>query len=154
MDTHNNARLTPRGREEMVRAVVDRGLSKAEAARQFNTTWKTVDKWIRRFRRAGSDGLRDRSSRPHSSPSQTPLATADAIEALRRDRHTQSHVAAKLGLSTATVSRISGRPCVWCVMLPPEPFSSILVLPGPCFSPESARGRSMMGSGAVLGRPG
>lgn len=106
MDTHNNARLTPRGREEMVRAVVDRGLSKAEAARQFNTTWKTVDKWIRRFRMDGSDGLRDRSSRPHSSPSQTPLATADAVEILRRDRHTQSHVAAKLGLSTATVSRI------------------------------------------------
>jgi transposase-like protein len=106
MDTYNNARLTPRGREEMVRAVVDRGLSKAEAARQFNTTWKTVDKWIRRFRMDGSDGLRDRSSKPHSSPSQTPLATADAVETLRRDRHTQSHVAAKLGLSTATVSRI------------------------------------------------
>ena len=25
MDTHKNARLTPKGREEMVRAVVDRG---------------------------------------------------------------------------------------------------------------------------------
>jgi transposase-like protein len=42
MDTHKNARLTPRGREHMVRAVVDSGLSKAEAARQFNTTCKTV----------------------------------------------------------------------------------------------------------------
>ena len=38
MDTHKNARLTPKGREEMVRAVVDRGMSKAAAARQFNTT--------------------------------------------------------------------------------------------------------------------
>ena len=33
MDTHKNARLTPKGREEMVRAVVDHGLSKSEAAR-------------------------------------------------------------------------------------------------------------------------
>ena len=39
------------GREEMVRAVVDRGLSKAEAARQFNTSWKTVDKWVAGARR-------------------------------------------------------------------------------------------------------
>lgn len=106
MDTHNNARLTPRGREDMVRAVVDSGLAKAEAARQFNTTWKTVDKWVERFRQEGVDGLRDRSSRPHSLPSQTPLATADAAEVLRRDRHTQSHIASALGLSIATVSRI------------------------------------------------
>src|SRR5262249_23346808 len=103
---HNNARLTPRGREDMVRAVVDRGLSKAEAARQFNASWKTVDKWVNRFRTLGGEGLRDRSSRPHSMPSQTPLATADAVEARRRDRQTQDHIAAYLGLSTATVSRI------------------------------------------------
>ena len=90
----------------MVRAVVDGGLSKAEAARQFATTAKTVAKWVHRFRTLGVEGLRDRSSRPHSLPSRTPLATADAVEALRRDRHTQGHIAAKLGLSTATVSRV------------------------------------------------
>ena len=106
MDTHNNVRLTPTGREHMVRAVVESGLAKAEAARRFNTSWKTVDKWVSRFRTLGVEGLRDRSSRPHSLPSQPPLATADAVEALRRDRHTQGHIAAKLGLSTATVSRI------------------------------------------------
>jgi len=44
MDTHKNARLTPKGREEMVRAVVDGGLSKAEVARRYNTTLKTVAK--------------------------------------------------------------------------------------------------------------
>src|SRR5262245_56211902 len=31
MDTHKNARLTPKGREEMVRAVADRGMSTAAA---------------------------------------------------------------------------------------------------------------------------
>jgi DNA-binding NarL/FixJ family response regulator len=46
MDTHGNAPLTPKGREMMVRAVVDCGLSKAAAARQFNTTPKTVgNRW-------------------------------------------------------------------------------------------------------------
>ncbi len=41
MDSHKNARLTPKGREEMVCAVVDSGWSKAAVARQFNTSAKT-----------------------------------------------------------------------------------------------------------------
>ena len=109
MDVHKNARLTPKGREAMVRSVVDDGLTKAEAARRFNTTPKTVAKWVSRFRTGGVPGLHDRSSAPHVSPSQTPLATGDAVEALRRQRRTQHHIAAELGLSKATVSRILGR---------------------------------------------
>jgi transposase InsO family protein len=105
MDTHKNALLTPKGREMMVRAVVDCGLSKAAAARQFNLTPKTVAKWVRRFRAEGVDGLHDRSSRPLSSPSQTAPATATAIEALRRQRFTGKQIAAELGVSPATVSR-------------------------------------------------
>ena len=109
MNAHDNARLTPKGREDMVRAVVDHGLSKAAAARQFNTTPKTVAKWVARFRAQGVVGLRDRSSKPLSSPSQTSLATADAAEALRRQRRTQEHIAGELGISKATVSRILKR---------------------------------------------
>jgi hypothetical protein len=45
MDVHDNACLRPRGREAMVGAVVDCGLTNAEAARRFNTTAKTVAKW-------------------------------------------------------------------------------------------------------------
>lgn len=109
MDVHNNARLAPKGREAMVRAVVDGGLTKAAAARAFNTTLKTVAKWVERFREGGVEALRDRSSRPLSSPSQTPPATCDAVEALRRQRRTQAHIAAEIGLSPATVSRILAR---------------------------------------------
>jgi transposase-like protein len=86
MDVHKNARLTPRGREPMVRAVVDDGLSMAEAARRFNTTPKTVAKWVERFRQHGVDGLRDRSSRPLSWPSQTPPAACD-----RREKHSSRY---------------------------------------------------------------
>jgi transposase InsO family protein len=109
MDTHKNARLTPKGREEMARAVVDCGLSKAAAARRYNTTPKTVAKWVERFRAAGIDGLRDRSSEPHSSPGQTAPARCAAIEALRRARHTGKQIAAEVGVSPATVSRILKR---------------------------------------------
>lgn len=109
VNTHSNARLTPKGREDMVRAVVEHGLSKAAAARRFNTTPKTVAKWAARFRAEGVDGLRDRSSKPLSSPSQIPLATCAAVERLRRERRTQEHIASELAISKASVSRILER---------------------------------------------
>jgi transposase InsO family protein len=109
MDTHKNARLTPKGREEMVRSVVDGRLDTAAAARRFNTTPKTVAKWVGRFKAESVDGLRDRSSRPLSLPSQIPLATCDAVEALRRQRYTGKQIAAELAISPASVSRILRR---------------------------------------------
>jgi transposase InsO family protein len=123
MDTHKNARLTPKGREEMVRAVVDRGMSKAAAARRYNTTSKTLAKWVERFRREGVEGLCDRSSRPLSSPSQTPQATCSAVEALRRQRYTGGQIAIELAISPATVSRILRRLGLnrLCALEPAEP---------------------------------
>ena len=53
MDTHKNASLTPRGREAMARGVMEGGLSKAAVSRQFNTTPKTVAKWVARFQAEG-----------------------------------------------------------------------------------------------------
>jgi transposase len=93
----------------MVRAVVDGGLCKGAAARQFNTTPKTVCKWVERFRAKGVDGLKDRLSRPHSSPSQTAPAACATVEALRRQRYTAKQIAAEVGVSPATVSRILRR---------------------------------------------
>jgi transposase InsO family protein len=109
MNIHKNARLTLIGREQMVRAVVESGLGQVAAARQFHTTAKTVGKWVKRFQEEGVEGLRDRSSRPLSSPDQTPAATCAAVEALRRERRTGKHIAAEVGVSPATVSRILKR---------------------------------------------
>src|SRR6202789_231426 len=109
MDTHKNASLTPRGREAMARSVMEGGSSKAAAARRFNTTPKTVTKWGARFRAEGAAGLRDRSSRPRSSPSQAAPAICARVEALRRQRHTGEQIAAEVGVSAATVSRILKR---------------------------------------------
>lgn len=93
----------------MVRSVVDGGLSHSAAASQFHTTAKTVAKWVKRFRADGIFGLHDRSSRPHSSPSQTSPATCAVIEALRRQRHTGKQISAETQVSAATVSRVLRR---------------------------------------------
>jgi transposase InsO family protein len=93
----------------MVRSVTEHGLSKTAAARQFNTTPKTVAKWVKRFRAEGVDSLRDRSSRPHSLPGQTPLATCSEIGRLRRQRLTGKQIATELKVSPATVSRVLRR---------------------------------------------
>ena len=61
----------------MARSVIEGGSSKAAAARAFHTTPKTVAKWVARFRAEGVAGLQDRSSRPHSSPSQTRPAACE-----------------------------------------------------------------------------
>ena len=62
-----------------------------------------------RFRAEGVDGLRDRSSRPLSSPDQTPPATCAAVEALRRQRYTGKQIAVEVGVAPATVRRILQR---------------------------------------------
>ena len=46
---------------------------------------------------------------PFSSPSQTAPATCAVIETLRRQRHTSQQIAAEVGVSAATVSRILRR---------------------------------------------
>src|SRR5207248_8359442 len=109
MDIHKNARLTPKGREAMVHVVADGGLTNPAAARRFSITAKTVAKWVKRFKAEGVDGLRDRSSRPRSLPRQTPPTTCAAIDALRRQRHTGKQIAAEVGISPTTVSRILRR---------------------------------------------
>src|ERR1700741_786901 len=93
----------------MVRSVVEGGLSQADAAHQFNTTPKTVGKWVERFRAQGVEGLRDRSSRPLSSPSQTAPAACAAVEALRRRRYPAKQIAAGGGVARRTGSRILRR---------------------------------------------
>lgn len=46
---------------------------------------------------------------PFHRQARSPLATADAVEVLRRQRRTQEHIAGELGISRASVSRILGR---------------------------------------------
>ena len=83
MNIHRNARLTPIGRERLVRQV-ESGQTPETAARSAGVCPRTVRKWLARFRCEGVAGLQDRSSRPHRLHRPTPASTVERIEALRR----------------------------------------------------------------------
>jgi transposase InsO family protein len=108
MNIHKNARLTPIGRERLVRQVEGGQTSQAVAV-AAGVCPRTVRKWLARFRAEGLAGLADRSSRPHRLYRPTPTATVAKIEALRRQRFTGQQVAQDLGVSPATVSRVLRR---------------------------------------------
>ena len=109
MDIHKNARLTPAGREGMVRRVVEGGQTAKAISEAVGVCPRTVRKWVDRFRAEGIAGLRDRSSRPRRLRRPTSAATAARIEALRRQRWTGAQIARETGVSKATVSRILRR---------------------------------------------
>ena len=109
MDVHKNARLTPRGREALVRRVVAEGRRGSAAAADFGVTVKTVRKWLERYRDEGPAGLRDRPSTPHRSPNATAAATVSVVLDLRRARLSGAEIAARTTLSKATVARILRR---------------------------------------------
>ena len=109
MDVHKNARLTPAGREGMVRRTVEGGQTPKALSAAVGVCPRTVRKWVERFRAEGVAGLRDRSSRPHRLRRPTPAETVARIEALRRQRWTGAQIAGETGVSKATVSRVLRR---------------------------------------------
>ena len=109
MDVHKNARLTPAGREVMVRRAVEGGQTPEALSAAVGVCPGTVRKWIGRFREEGVAGLRDRSSRPHRLREATPAEIVARIEALRRRRWTGAQIAGETGVSRATVFRILRR---------------------------------------------
>lgn len=108
MDIHKNARLTPLGRERLVR-LVESGHTPKAVSEAVGVCPRTVRKWVERFRSEGLAGLRNRSSRPRRLYRPTPGALVERIEALRRRRWTGQRIAAEVGVSPATVSRVLKR---------------------------------------------
>jgi transposase InsO family protein len=108
MNMHKNARMTPLGRERLVRAVLS-GQTPEAAAHDAGVCPRTARKWINRFKAEGRAGLMDRSSRPKRLYRPTPAAIVEQVEVLRRQRFTGKQIAADLGVSPATVSRILRR---------------------------------------------
>ena len=109
MNIHQNARLTPRSRAELVRRVRVERQSPMSVATGMGVSIRTVRKWMARYRAEGDAGLVDRSSRPHRLRRPTPPATIERIEALRRQRWTGKRIALAVGVSAATVSRVLRR---------------------------------------------
>jgi transposase InsO family protein len=107
--SHGSARLTVHGRRLIVlrhRA----GWKQAHIAAAMGVSRKCVKNWIERHAAEGEDGLRDRSSRPHSMPTKTcSEVEAQVVELRSSERRGQDWIGAELGLAPRTVARILRR---------------------------------------------
>ena len=108
MNIHQNARLTPKGRAGLVQRILA-GETASAAAAAGGVSERTARHWLQRYRAEGPAGLLDRSSRPHHIPHRTPEPIVARVIALRRQRWAGYRIAARLGVSPTTVSRILRR---------------------------------------------
>ena len=107
--SHGSARLTVHGRLLIVRRH-QQGWRQAHIAAAMGVSRKCVRTWIDRFDAEGEDGLQDRSSRPHSTPTRTPDEVEERVVEVRRaERRGRDHIAHELGIPPRTVSRILAR---------------------------------------------
>jgi len=104
---HANARLNRHGRLLLIERVVAQGWPVAHAAKAMGISRQCAYRWVRRWRAEGEAGLHDRSSRPHSSPRQTPAVVEQSIVADRVEhRRGPAWLAPRHGVCPRTVSRI------------------------------------------------
>lgn len=109
MNVQKNARLTFVRRQELMKDIVERGLTPTQAAASHGVSGPTASKWLGRYLAEGGARLVDRSSRPHNSPRTIIPAKALAIVELRRGRLTQARIAVSVEVSTSTVNRVLAR---------------------------------------------
>ena len=109
MNTHKHARLTYARRLEMVRQMTFQGQSFVDAGAEHGVTPATARKWLGRFLAGGESALMDASSRPQRSPRTIDPGKALLIVELRRRHMLQRQIAASVGVSDSTVSRILAR---------------------------------------------
>jgi transposase InsO family protein len=108
MELHKNARSCPASRLLLVQRILG-GMPVTRAAESAGVSRRTAFKWKWRYREAGEAALVDRSSRPLRMPRQAHPDRVEEVLRLRRRRYTSPQIAARVGLSTATVARILAR---------------------------------------------
>lgn len=103
---HANAPLTPEGRRRLVERI-ESGWTVTAAAESMNISRQCAHKWWQRWQAEGPAGLRDRSSRPHSCPHQTPARVERRIVALRQSRKLgPARLAGVVEVPASTVHRV------------------------------------------------
>ncbi len=108
--SHANASLTPTGRLRLARCIVDDGWPLRRAADRFGVSVTTAQRWSRRYRAHGKDGMQDRSSRPRHCPRQLARRTERRILGLRVSRRWgPARIAYRLRLNAATVHKVLTR---------------------------------------------
>ena len=116
MGQHLRGRLGPAGRAEIARVQLDEGLSEREAAASLSVAPGTARRWKKRrleatpAELASGEWTRDRSSRPHSCPRQTPLEVERRVcEARERTGWGPRLLVAETGVAHSTISAILKR---------------------------------------------
>lgn len=105
MNSHKLAKLTPAGRWGMIQRL-EAGEPAEEVALGVGLSRTAVYRWWRRYRREGTAGLTDRSSRPHRSPRALPRYRRRQIQRLRHQHQSALEIAAALHLPVPTVVHI------------------------------------------------
>jgi hypothetical protein len=105
---------------DLVLDAIDMGLRLMGISRQ------RVSHWVGRYLAEGEDGLHDRSSRPHTSPTRTSAQVeAQVVELREQQRRGQDWIGAELGVSARTVSRIcAATGCPTCASSTKSPARS------------------------------
>ena len=103
MNSHKNAKLTVRSREEMVRRMRDNPAATVTAG--FGVSLRTARKWMKRYREGGVASLTDASSRPRCCRNRLTELDVSEIFELRKKRQTGDAIALRLGLCRRTVFR-------------------------------------------------
>lgn len=113
---HGNARLGPAGRRELVRLIIEMGMSERQAAACLSVSSCTAHRWKRRWlgastqARASGCWALDRSSRPHRSPTRTPAQIEQRVLAAReRTGWGPRLIAGQTGVPHSTVHAILKR---------------------------------------------
>jgi len=101
---HAKAKLTPLGRQLLIKRIIDEGWPVRAAAESMGVSAQTAYKWLRRFRSEGAAGLVDLSSRPVRSPGMSPERLVAQIRELRLTRRFGPHrIGYALGVARSTV---------------------------------------------------
>lgn len=109
MNVHSGARSCRASRALLVERITVRNWPVDLAAAAAGLSRRSAFKWLRRYREHGSEGLNDRSSRPHRMPRRTPDEWQQTILELRQTRMTGARIAAQLGRPRSTVALILKR---------------------------------------------
>ena len=104
---HANAALTPKHRLRLARLIVEDRWPPSRAAEFYNVSWRTADKWAKRYRAEGVAGMSDRSSARHTQHAKTPAPVVRKIVHLRwKQRLGPVQIAAKLDMPASTVHAV------------------------------------------------
>ena len=101
MNVHKNAKMTPAGRVQAVRRVLQ-GEAVPAVGRGVGVSPRRLYEWVRRWQ-AGDRVLADRSSRPQRMPRRLVRAQRRQIGRWRRQRRSSLSIAAALRLPISTV---------------------------------------------------